>query len=605
MTIFDHKKMPNIYSQDLIDQVRNANDIVDVISEYVPLKKKGANYFGLCPFHSEKTPSFSVNQPKQIYHCFGCGEGGNVFTFLMNHDKLGFTEALKLLARKAGIRLPKPQTDKKTAELNDQLYYANSVANAFFKQGLHQKNLNQKAQAFLKQRGLDASAEEKFSLGYAPDKWDGFLNFAQSKGLEPQILLTAGLIAPKSDGKGYVDRFRDRLMFPIFNISGKIVGFGGRTLNQKEEAKYMNSPETPIYQKGKVLYGLNFSKDFIRPEGKAIVVEGYMDFISVYQAGIKNLVASSGTAFTSDQAWLLSRYAQEVYLLFDSDSAGQQATVRSLDILFDQGFEVKIVALPPGDDPDSFVKTFGAEKLSELIEKALSWVEFKVNRLGKKFSSFGMMEQEKIIEDFIETASKIRPEVRRELFLKKVAQSLEVNESILRKSLNRKLAPAKTLKTASALPLKRSLETLEKELLRILMEGENLVEKVRGKLVVEDFVTYEHQKILESIFQNYEEQKRLNIPSLLDKIEDAKIRNLITEISVMELGGGDLEQQLKDYLKKIKLYQKENQIADLKLRLQKAEKNQETKTAQELSVQLQNLLKGNQVDLMGKLIDKS
>src|SRR4030067_2652754 len=185
--------MAIFYSQDLIDQVRGASDIVDIISEYVPLKKKGANYFGLCPFHAEKTPSFSVNQAKQIYHCFGCGEGGNVFTFLINHDKLGFTEALKLLARKAGIKLPKPQTDKKTAELNDQLYYANSVANAYFKQTLNQKNLSEKAKTFLKQRGVDSTAEEIFSLGYAPDKWDGFLSFAQSKGLDPKILVTAGL----------------------------------------------------------------------------------------------------------------------------------------------------------------------------------------------------------------------------------------------------------------------------------------------------------------------------------------------------------------------------------------------------------------------------
>jgi len=357
--------MAIFYSQDLIDQVRGASDIVDIISEYVPLKKKGANYFGLCPFHAEKTPSFSVNQAKQIYHCFGCGEGGNVFTFLMNHDKLGFTEALKLLARKSGIKLPKPQQDKKTADLNDQLYYANSVANAYFKQTLNQKNLSEKAKTFLKQRGVDSTAEEKFSLGYAPDKWDGFLSFAQSKGLDPKILVTAGLIVPKSDGKGYVDRFRDRLMFPIFNISGKIVGFGGRTLNPKEEAKYMNSPETPIYQKGKILYGLSFSKDSIREEGKAIIVEGYMDFISLFQAGIKNLVATSGTAFTTDQARLLSRHAQEVFLLFDSDSAGQQAAVRSLDILFDQGFEVKIVSFPQGEDPDSYVKKSGSEKTFE------------------------------------------------------------------------------------------------------------------------------------------------------------------------------------------------------------------------------------------------
>ena len=586
--------MAIFYSQDLIDQVRGASDIVDIISEYVPLKKKGANYFGLCPFHAEKTPSFSVNQAKQIYHCFGCGEGGNVFTFLMNHDKLGFTEALKLLARKSGVKLPKPQQDKKTADLNDQLYYANSVANAYFKQTLNQKNLSEKAKTFLKQRGVDSTAEEKFSLGYAPDKWDGFLSFAQSKGLDPKILVTAGLIVPKSDGKGYVDRFRDRLMFPIFNISGKIVAFGGRTLNPKEEAKYMNSPETPIYQKGKILYGLNFSKDFIREEGKAIIVEGYMDFISLFQAGIKNLVATSGTAFTTDQARLLSRHAQEVFLLFDSDSAGQQAAVRSLDILFDQGFEVKIVSFPQGEDPDSYVKKSGSEKLTELIEKAQNWIEFRTNRLGKKFSTFTIVEQEKIIADFMETASKIKNEVRRELFLKKLSESLEMNENILRKNLNRKIAPAKSQnKTGGTLPLRRTTETLEKEFLRILLEGEYLIEKVQGKLSVEDFVTSEHREILRLLFQSHKEHQPLSVSSMLDKIKDGKIRNLITEISVLEIGAGDLELQLTGYINSIRKQQKEKQIQDITDKIRDAEAKQDTETAKKLSENLHKLLIGS------------
>ncbi|EQB63902.1 MAG: hypothetical protein RBG1_1C00001G1481 [candidate division Zixibacteria bacterium RBG-1] len=586
--------MAIFYSQDLIDQVRGASDIVDIISEYVPLKKKGANYFGLCPFHAEKTPSFSVNQAKQIYHCFGCGEGGNVFTFLMNHDKLGFTEALKLLARKSGIKLPKPQQDKKTADLNDQLYYANSVANAYFKQTLNQKNLSEKAKTFLKQRGVDSTAEEKFSLGYAPDKWDGFLSFAQSKGLDPKILVTAGLIVPKSDGKGYVDRFRDRLMFPIFNISGKIVGFGGRTLNPKEEAKYMNSPETPIYQKGKILYGLSFSKDSIREEGKAIIVEGYMDFISLFQAGIKNLVATSGTAFTTDQARLLSRHAQEVFLLFDSDSAGQQAAVRSLDILFDQGFEVKIVSFPQGEDPDSYVKKSGSEKLTELIEKAQNWIEFRTNRLGKKFSTFTIVEQEKIIADFMETASKIKNEVRRELFLKKLSESLEMNENILRKNLNRKIAPAKSQnKTGGTLPLRRTTETLEKEFLRILLEGEYLIEKVQGKLSVEDFVTSEHREILRLLFQSHKEHQPLSVSSMLDKIKDGKIRNLITEISVLEIGAGDLELQLTGYINSIRKQQKEKQIQDITDKIRDAEAKQDTETAKKLSENLHKLLIGS------------
>ena len=430
--------MNGYFSPELLDQIRDANDIVDLISEYVPLKRRGKNWVGLCPFHSEKVPSFTVTPDKQIFYCFGCGEGGNVIGFLMKHEKLSFPEAVKLLAKRASIPLPKESFDEKRAKQLDKLYYANQVANEYFLKNLYREIPGKRARQYLKKRGFNSDTQKLFSLGYAPLAWEGLIKFAQAKGMEAETLNQAGLIIPRTEASGFYDRFRNRITFPIFNLSGKIIGFGGRVLDDKDVPKYLNSPETPIYQKGKVLYGLNFSKDEIRQKGSAILVEGNVDLISLYQAEIKNVVASSGTAFTKDQARLLSRYTEKVFLFFDADTAGQSATFRSVDLLFSEGLEMFVISLKQGEDPDSFVKKFGKEEVIKKIKQAQAFIDFKKASLPKDFEELSLKEQEKVILDLAETASRITDDIRRNLFVKKIAQTFKIDEAPIFKLMSKK-----------------------------------------------------------------------------------------------------------------------------------------------------------------------
>jgi DNA primase len=406
--------MSNFIPDELINQIREANDIVEVISEYVPLKKRGKNYTALCPFHPEKKPSFSVSQEKQIFYCFGCGKGGNVYTFLMEHEKFSFFEALKLLAKRANISLPKRPSDRVETEALDLIFYANRIANEYFQLSL---NRSRKAKDYLHGRDFSPETIELFSIGYAPLEWEGLIRFSKEKGVKAESLLAAGLVVERERKEGCYDRFRNRIIFPIFNLSQKIVGFGSRVIEEKDEPKYLNSPESPVYQKGKTLYGLNLSKEVIREKKAAALVEGYIDLISLYQAGVKNVVAALGTSFTQDQARLISRYAEKVYLLFDSDRAGESAVFRSVDLLFDSGVEVMVVVFPAGEDPDSFVRKSGIKGLAGKLREARSFVDFKKESLPDEFNNLPMGEQEKVIRELAETASRIKNQLWKDLFL--------------------------------------------------------------------------------------------------------------------------------------------------------------------------------------------
>ncbi len=581
--------MNGYFPPELLDQIRDANDIVDLISEYVPLKRRGKNWVGLCPFHSEKDPSFTVTPEKQIFYCFGCGEGGNVISFLMKHEKLSFPEAVKLLAKRASIPLPKQSFDEKRAKQLDKLYYANQMANEYFLKNLYREVPGRKARQYLKKRGFNSETLKLFSLGYAPLEWEGLLKFAQTKGTEPEVLNQAGLAVPRTESSGFYDRFRNRTTFPIFNLSGKIVGFGGRVLDDKDVPKYLNSPETPIYQKGKILYGLNFSKDEIRQKGSAILVEGYVDLITLYQAGIKNVVASSGTAFTQTQARLLSRYAEGVFLFFDADSAGQSATFRSVDLLFSEGLEVFVVSLKPGEDPDSFVRKFGAEAAREKIQKARSFIDFKYESLDKDFGELSIREQEKIILDLAETAGKITDEIRRNLFVKKIAQIFKIDETPIFKLVGKKKPTG--IGGRSTVDGRRSIvsgqEKIERGLLRMLMEDPKLLNMITGKLDSEDFTIAEHKEIFQLILA----QKKTSPANLLDKTENEKTKELIAQIASIDLGPAELAVQLTDHLTVLNKLKKNKKMQALKDDIQKALQNGDIQTADRLTKEFEKLKK--------------
>jgi DNA primase len=584
--------MPGFFPPELIDRIRDASDIVDIISDYVPLKKRGKNYLGLCPFHSEKDPSFTVTPQKQIFYCFGCGEGGNVIHFLMKHEKLSFPEAIELLAKKANIPLPKDSWREKQSGLSDKLYYANQVANEYFVKNLYREAPGKSARQYLKKRGFDAETLKIFSLGFAPADWEGFLRFAQTKDIKPEILTQAGLTVPRTEGKGAYDRFRKRITFPIFTLSGKIVGFGGRVLDEKDEPKYLNSPETPIYQKGRILYGLILSKEEIRQKGSAILVEGYVDLITLYQAGIKNVVASSGTAFTQDQAHLLARYAEKVYLFFDADSAGQSATFRSVDLLFSEGLDVFVVSLNPGEDPDSYVRKFGQQAVEEKINQAKSFIEFKCESLGKDFSQLSLREQETVIRDLAETAKKISDDIRRNLFVKKVAQVFKVNESLIFKLVGKKQAsadrrPPSVAKKANDDSNLVGQEKIERGILRILMEDHKLLKTVSGKLHPEDFSLTEHREIFEAV----KTEKKTTPAGLMDKTENEKTKELIAQIATIDLGPVEPTVLLADYMKALDKLKIDRKMKTLKDEIKRALQDNDMKTADRLTKEFEKLKK--------------
>ncbi|MCX5715812.1 MAG: DNA primase, partial [Candidatus Omnitrophica bacterium] len=414
----------------VIDQIQDRIDIVEVIGSYLPLKKAGRNYRGLCPFHHEKTPSFMVSQDKQIFHCFGCGEGGNVFNFLMKYERLEFPEAVRMLAQKAGVVIPERLSAESKAQssLSSKLYAANEMASAYFQNVLRQDSLGKKAYAYLLGRGLNDETIKMFRLGFASSSWDDLINYAKQKGTSADILEKSGLAIAKENG-GYYDRFKERIMFTIFDPKSRILGFGGRVFLPPEadqpsadkannSPKYMNSPETSIYNKGRNLYGLNFTWKFIRDEDEAVIVEGYLDLIVPFQHGIKNMVSSLGTSLTEDQIRLIGRYTKNTVIIFDPDKAGELATLRSLDLLLQEDLSVKVVRLPEGFDPDSFISRYGAQEFKNRIKTGQSLFDYKMSVLLSKYDKSRLEDKAKITGEMLPTIARVQNAVLQSGYIK-------------------------------------------------------------------------------------------------------------------------------------------------------------------------------------------
>lgn len=415
-----------------IEEIRNTVDIVDLISSFLQLKKRGRNYVALCPFHNERTPSFYVSPDRQMYHCFGCGASGNVFTFLMETEKISFIDAVKLLAERVGIKLPEYsyELDLKAKE-QEELYQALQFATNYYYKNLYETAEGKYALDYLLKRGFKSDIIKVFRLGYSINKWDSFYKYAIEKKIPSEVLEKAGLIKKNNDGT-YYDTFRGRIMFPIIAASGKVVGFGARKLFEDDMlGKYINSPETPIYNKSKILYGLYFAKEAIREKDAVILVEGYADLMKTYQAGFKNVVASSGTALTIEQIKLISRYTKNIIILYDADSAGVKATLRGIDLILENDLDVRIVPLPPGEDPDSFIEKFGKDKFENLLRNSILFVDFMIDALmtnGKMETPEG---QTKVVRIIIQTLAKMKDPIKRNFYIKHIAERYGIYESVL------------------------------------------------------------------------------------------------------------------------------------------------------------------------------
>ena len=594
-----------------IEEIRTTANAVDIISEYVQLRKRGKNYVGLCPFHNEKTPSFTVSDEKQIFHCFGCHTGGNVFKFLMEYKKISFVEAVQELAEQLGIPLEYEESQGYEEQQSEQetLYDVNTEAAKYFLNNLLNDAEGEGVRKYLQERNIKTQTIRAFGLGYTLRGWENFINFAKGKKIDLDRAVKLGLIGKSDDGR-YYDKLPGRLIFPIFSPNGRVVAFAGRILDPEEKgAKYINSPESLIYSKSKILYGLSFAKDEIRRLNKAILVEGYMDLISLYQSGIKNVVAVSGTALTDDQVQLLSRYTKDVVLLFDSDTAGIKASMRSIEVLLKQDMEVKIVSLPEGEDPDSYVNKFGKDKFDDLMKLAENFIEYQTryyDSLGKLNDPASAAEA---IRDLVKSLVLIRDELKRNLLIKNIAKKFNLREKLLETELNKiiskesKRRPPVVRSTekekAETEGLQRIIEegktdpllyNLEKQLIKLLFDGQKPIIKFISKNIsAEEFNVKVHNQLANLVFEKLGDEELISASNLLGQIKDEELEAYVREITFEphsistnweERNPGMtpemiLQKYTKDIVLKFKLFKINQQIKDNHNKIDSADKEED------------------------------
>ena len=523
------------FSSDLLEEIRNRCDIIDIISEYVHLKPAGKGFKGLCPFHGEKTPSFMVSPEKQLFHCFGCGEGGNVFNFLMKYEKLSFFEAVKMLAKKSGVSLP--VDEEKENFLNREkeiLYKLNNLVANYYRECLFRTNQGKKVINYFKKRGINDTSVELYRLGYAPPGWDALTNFLKKKGYTYEELIKAGLIKKsKIEGK-YIDYFRDRIIFPIFHLSGRVIGFGGRVLDDSLP-KYINSPETLVYNKGSNLYNLNFAKEDIRKKNCIIIVEGYTDVLITQQYEFNNVVASLGTALTTKQIDLIKRFTDTVLIAYDADSAGNMATLRSLDLLVKAGLGIKVLALPQGYDPADFLIKKGRTPFQNLIDRSLSLIDYKLKLLYSNYSIKTIEGKVKVIKEILPTLSVIGNEVELRAQTKKISEELKLSEEAILIELKRY---KRGLKDSSHNFIKLNSESgnikAEKILIGCMLENEKVTQDILKKLKTEDFSVLMHRQIVTAIEKILEDDKVVDSQKVIDYLNDDEAAKLISKILMEE-----------------------------------------------------------------------
>jgi DNA primase len=529
--------MPGLLSQNVLEQIRAASDIVEIIGGYLPLKRAGGNFVALCPFHKEKSPSFHVNPQRQIFHCFGCHKGGDVFTFLREYEGLSFMDAVRRLAERAHIMLDfdgQPEQQQARA-LKDQLLEMHEQIAQRWQTALANDAAGQVARDYLAKRGVSAEAVQLFRLGYAPEAWDDTVNWARSKKFDLAMVEQAGLILHSDTANKHYDRFRGRLMFPICDEQGRVVAFSGRVLVPDEKsAKYVNSPETPIFHKGRIFYGLDKSKRPILDKGFVVICEGQLDLIACYMAGVRNIVAPQGTAFTSDHARMLRRYVNEVVLCFDADEAGQKAAVRVLDSLLAVGMAIRVASIPSPHDPDSFIKEFGGAAFAERIEKAEGFFDFYLKHLCARHNPASDKGRLDVLRAMGEALHKANNRVLLDTYAQKTALSLGVAPESVMTEFRHTTAPRTSaeehedegvgVERAAPPPLP------ERRLLRILLTRDEVVGWLAAHLDLHWIQHETARRIFALRLAAHHSQNWQGLSPFLTEIEEDELRSLITEI---------------------------------------------------------------------------
>jgi len=575
-----------LISDEVIQKIKDENDIVDIISETVKLKKAGRNYVGLCPFHHEKTPSFSVSQEKQIFKCFGCGEAGNVITFLMKTRKLTFLDSLKLLGERVNISIDTQDEKSPARERYEEMYSLNVEAAKFFRRNLLE---NKASLDYFLNRGITKKLIANFGLGYAPDSWNSLLKYLKGKGYSELDLLNAGLIIKSPKGT-YYDRFRNRVTFPVFNYKGKVIGFGGRVMDDTKP-KYLNSPETPLFKKGINLYGMNFTIKDLK-EDYIIIVEGYMDCIALHQCGITNAVASLGTALTINQAKLIKRYVDKVVIAYDSDLAGQAATLRGLDILKQAGLGVMVLTVPEGKDPDEFIRNNGKDAFVKLLSKALPLVDYRISKLRE---GVDIKNPDNLIH-YVEKAIQILTDldsVERDVYIRKISEETNIKDQALYDMLNRKIQSVEKKEQnnnnisdfSKKLYLEPAYLKAERTLLKLMLEEPYALEYAGQHMDKEDFIVESHRMLFEQILSMRHSEQSARKKAIELKLKDPDIIgewvNILEYETVYDMN--NIDSFVDDCLKEIKKFKLEESKKEIMLKIKRFEAEGKLQESMELA----------------------
>lgn len=592
------------YSEDIIKEVQDRADIVEIVSEYTSLQKRGDKYVGLCPFHTEKTPSFNVDVEKRLFYCFGCGVGGNVFTFIMKKENFTFPEAIRWLADKFHIKLPGSMDKELSREFRErrELFQINNLVAKYYNYCLFHTREGSNAMAYIKGRGLTQETIEKFFLGYAPSAWDGLIKFARTKGIKPAVLEKVGLVVPRKDKKGHYDRFRDRIIFPIEDITKNIIGFGGRALDAAIP-KYLNSPETPLFSKGDNLYGISLIKK--DPSLDVVVVEGYMDCITLHQHGFKQTVASLGTALTKNQAKLLKKYTDGVILSYDADEAGQAAAMRGMDILAQEGLRVKILSLPAQKDPDEVIKNQGTEQFKKLLNNSMDFISYKLHRARKDINIQNPDGKLKFIKRAVDILIRIDNEPELEIHVTRLAKELGISAHTIKKEVHARKLPNNGYeykksqirdnnKEFHKILQVTGLYKAERKILKLFVENTQILGKYKDQFDPRYFTNENTRKIADVLFKMIDKNQTINISHIFNYLDEEGCRELSTilmddmQINDEGLINSLVEKVKEGYLKNT-IEQVREQIKKAGILGQREEINDLLNTYQQLKAEMDNL----------------
>ncbi|MCF8054296.1 MAG: DNA primase [Deltaproteobacteria bacterium] len=569
-----------------VEEIKQRSDIVDVVSRHLTIKKSGRNYLGLCPFHSEKTPSFTVSPEKQIFHCFGCGKGGDAITFLMEMEHLSYIETIQRLAAQHGITLPTRKTDsKETTSGKEKLLQLNRLAADFFSRQLND-SAGKPARGYLEQRSLPQKAWSTFGLGFAPEGWHHLTSLLEKNRVNLEDANKAGLLSRRDNG-GYYDKFRNRLIFPIHSVNGEIIAFGGRII-ASGEPKYLNSPETPIYTKGDNLYGIFQAREHIIKYGAVIIVEGYMDLLALWAGGICNVVASLGTALTPNQVRLLKRYCANAYAIFDGDEAGQKAMVRSWEIFTREGMAAKAVVLPSGKDPDDFIKTNGAQALKEKLTQADSLDEFFFYQtIGKAKNTAEMIAA---IRNIAHLVAEIKDDFVRALFIRMAVEKSGLNEEVIIAELNSHKTPT-TSKITTRNPPRVTLDEWELDVIRIMADFPITVEIVEQEKILPLFTTEYLKNIGEMVISTYAVTGGVDVVATLRGLHEETLKE---EVMKRITEGAPCHKEtskktMKEIIRSIKKRHCRRRYQQLVADLKQAEKKGQQDFAEQIARQLKEV----------------